>query len=265
MITKNSPIGVFDSGVGGISVLRALRAKLPSESFVFFGDSLNAPYGEKSPDEIRALSEASLSFLMQHNAKAIVIACNTATSAAAEYLREKYPNQIIVGMEPAVKPAAKYALSNSGSRILLMATPATIEGQRLRHLLEKYCSCADFRLLPAPRLVRLLEAGNENSEEMRNYLSKILSPYAITDGNAPELPIDGLILGCTHFPFLKRQIKAALGYEPQFFDGAEGTARETAHRLRGKGLLLDTAEGDVKLYSSNNSTELMERLLNMPE
>ncbi len=264
MMDKNSPIGVFDSGVGGISVLKVLKEELPHEDFIFFGDSKHAPYGEKRVDEIRALSEANLNFLLEKGAKAVVIACNTATSAAAEYLRQKYPDYIIIGMEPAVKPAAKI-WHEQKPEVLVMATPATIEGKRLSHLLDLHRGDANYHLLPAPKIVRLVEAGLENSHEMYQYLEDILSPYRKKDDGSIDSPIHSLVLGCTHFPFVKKQIQEVMGYPIQFFDGAYGTARETRRRLKVSGLLSDRErEGNIQLFSSSGSTEIPERLLQLP-
>lgn len=266
MITENSPIGIFDSGVGGISVLRALRETLPKENLLFFGDSQNAPYGEKTTEQIRALADHSLRFLQKRGAKAVVIACNTATSAAADYLREKYPELIIVGMEPAVKPAAFAAKNGAKPRILVMATPATIKGERLHHLLRLYQKDADYHLLPAPQIVRFIEEGQEQSGALRSYLRDILSPYrAIGTAAPPALRLDSIVLGCTHFPFVRQQLRECLGYPVDFFDGAYGTARETMHRLAERGLLREaSASGSTALFSSSGSTLLMERLLRLP-
>ena len=266
MITENSPIGVFDSGVGGISVLRALRETLPKENFLFFGDSQNAPYGEKSPAQIRELADHSLRFLRERGAKAVIIACNTATSAAADYLRKKYPEMILIGMEPAIKPAALAIGNGAKPCVLVMATPATIRGERLHHLLSRYHEDADYRLLPAPKIVRFVEAGQERSDALRDYLRDILSPYrSIDDTTPPALKLDSIVLGCTHFPFIRQQLRECIGYPVAFFDGARGTARETLHRLAERKLLRETAApGSIALFSSSGSTALMERLLQLP-
>lgn len=301
MTEKNAPIGVFDSGLGGISVLRVLQKELPTENFLFFGDQKNAPYGERSIEKIRELSENALRFLLHKSVKAVVIACNTATSAAADYLREKYPDLIIVGMEPAVKPAA---LSLKKPEVLVLATPATIKGERLHHLLQQFEQQANYHLLPAPGIVGFVESGKEHPEEFQKYLGEILAPYQLSvkkqketntekeskeekpepaEAHSQETSkagiaseerrsnsesfyhLDSVVLGCTHFPFVKKEIQEALGYPVQFFDGTEGTARETRHRLDTAGLLTDRSiPGSIMLYSSSGHTELMESLLKMP-
>ena len=264
MYIQHAPIGVFDSGAGGISVLRALRRELPAENFVFYGDNLHAPYGEKDEESIRRLCEADIHFLFRQQVKAVVIACNTATSAAANYLRQKYPHTIIVGMEPAVKPAVDTA-GLSCPRVLVMATESTLAGDRLKNLIRLHEDHGEIHRLAAPGIVRLVEAGQENGEAMTAYLQELLAPYR-------QLHIDSLVLGCTHFPFVKRQIEAALGYSVHFYDGAEGTARETRHRLAQAGFLhtednVGASAGRVRLFSSDPRPEalaLLQRLYRLP-
>ena len=264
---KDSPIGIFDSGVGGISVLKALKKELPHEDFLFYGDQKNAPYGEKTEEEVRALSLSAYRFLKEHGVKATVIACNTATSAAAPFLREKFPEDIIVGMEPAVKPATLFAHEIaeregehsclSEKKILILATESTLKGNRLHHLIDRLKSKGEYILLPAPGIVRLLEEGKGFGEEMQSYLKSLLKPY-------PKGSISSIVLGCTHFPFVKKEIEKALGYSIPFFDGAEGTARETAHRLAEKNLLRKTGEFKLTLYSSSGDNRLLESFYRLP-
>jgi len=265
---KDSPIGIFDSGVGGISVLKALEKELPHENFFFYGDQKNAPYGEKTEEEVRALSLSAYRFLKEHGVKATVIACNTATSAAAPFLREKYPEDIIVGMEPAVKPATLFAQEiaeregecfphSEEKKILVLATESTLKGNRLHHLIDRLKDKGEYILLPAPGIVRLLEEGKGFGEEMQSYLKDLLKPY-------PKGSVSSIVLGCTHFPFVKKEIEKALGYSIPFFDGAEGTARETAHRLAEKNLLRKTGESKLTLYSSSGDNRLLESFYRLP-
>ncbi len=271
MYIQHAPIGVFDSGAGGISVLRALQRELPAENFVYYGDNFHAPYGERDEESIRRLSEADLHFLFQQQVKAVVIACNTATSAAAVYLREKYPHTIIVGMEPAVKPAVDVAGLDC-PRVLVMATESTLEGDRLKNLIRLHGDHGEIHRLAAPGIVRLVEAGQENGEAMRAYLREILAPYRRQENRREDVHIDSLVLGCTHFPFVKQQIEVALGYPVHFYDGAEGTARETRHRLERAGFLhtednVGGAKGRVRLCSSDPRPEamtLLQRLYRLP-
>ena len=277
---KEEAIGIFDSGVGGISVLKELQKEMPYENFIFYGDQKNAPYGEKSGDEVRTLSLEAYLFLQKKKVKATVIACNTATSAAARFLRERFSDEIIIGMEPAVKPAALFQEKNTGEedcgedesqketvkkRILVMATESTLKGDKLHHLIESLKEQGEYILLPAPGIVRLLEEGKGHGEEMRTYLKELLSPYK-------KGSISSIVLGCTHFPFVKKEIMDALGYTVPFFDGAKGTARETRHRLAEKGLLRNafhdadrrTPNPSVELYSSTGDSSLLETFYRLP-
>jgi glutamate racemase len=274
---KEEAIGIFDSGVGGISVLKELQKEMPYENFIFYGDQKNAPYGEKSGEEVRALSLKAYLFLQKMKVKATVIACNTATSAAARFLREHYPDDIIIGMEPAVKPAAFFQEKNISKnykceketgkkRILVMATESTLKGDKLHHLIDSLKEQGEYILLPAPGIVRLLEEGKGHGDEMLSYLRELLSPYR-------EERISSIVLGCTHFPFVKKEILDALGYPVPFFDGAAGTARETRHRLEERGLLRDKnyEEADrgipspsVELYSSTGDSSLLETFYRLP-
>ena len=280
---KDRAIGIFDSGLGGLSVLKRLQEELPGEDFIFFGDQKHAPYGEKSEEEVRSLSLSAYRFLQERGVKATVIACNTATSAAAPYLRELFPEDIIIGMEPAVKPAVEHlhalehsqtskslqapeslqvseALQNFEDRvnrsnppkILIMATEHTIKGERLQQLISRFAHPSQFLLLPSPGIVRILEAGKGDSPEMQDYLEKLLLPYQ-------KESISSIVLGCTHYPFVKKQIQKALPYPVVFFDGAEGTAKETRHRLEEKGLLKEgSQEGTVQLFSSSEDSSFIE-------
>ena len=280
---KDRAIGIFDSGLGGLSVLKRLQEELPGEDFIFFGDQKHAPYGEKSEEEVRSLSLSAYRFLQERGVKATVIACNTATSAAAPYLRELFPEDIIIGMEPAVKPAVEHLRAlkhlpnaeaipsseslqaseslqdfkgrvsrNSPPKILIMATEHTIKGERLQQLISRFAHPSQFLLLPSPGIVRILEAGKGDSPEMQDYLEKLLLPYQ-------KESISSIVLGCTHYPFVKKQIQKALPYPVAFFDGAEGTAKETRHRLEEKGLLKEgSQEGTVQLFSSSEDSSFIE-------
>ncbi len=267
MISKSSPIGIFDSGVGGISVLRVLRHDMPNENYIFYGDSINAPYGDKSEERIKEMSDASIRFLFEHGAKAIVIACNTATSAAATYLREKYPEAIIVAMEPAVKPAVSYAETEHPS-VLVLATKSTIHGERLHHLIGRFSENADIYPIAAPGIVPLVEAGMENSPEILSYLKELLKPYRRIEDGGDGLMVDSVVLGCTHFPFVMDKIREALGYDVTFYDGAYGTSRETKRRIKNAGLLNDSKEaGSIDIFSTasgSDPTALAWRLLELP-
>ena len=252
-------IAVMDSGLGGISVLRELLTIMPGEDYLYFGDSVNAPYGEKPPDTIRALCRRNVEMLLERGAKCIVIACNTATSAAAELLRKEYPSVPIIGMEPAVKPAA---VSGGHPRVLVLATPLTIKGNRLHQLVEAHAEEADFILREAPGIVRFVENGICDAAPdaaLDSYLNGLLADFSGSAGR-----VDAVVLGCTHFPFVRRSIEKALGYPVAIYDGAHGTAMQTKRRLEACGLLREDAasgHGKTELLNSDKSRLPAERML----
>jgi len=223
---KGDYIGVFDSGVGGISVLRQLVALMPGERFLYYGDSANAPYGTRTREEVCALTLRAAEALVSRGLKALVVACNTATSAAITQLRCRYPNLIVVGIEPALKPAA---LQFPGGRIGVLATPMTLREEKFARLLEQYSRQCEVIKLPAPGLVELIEAGKADSPETVILLRELLMPY--------KGQLDAVVLGCTHYPFAARAISQVLGEGTLLWDGGLGTARETRRRLETAGLL----------------------------
>lgn len=239
---KSDPIAVIDSGMGGITVLRKLYKLMPNENYIYYGDSANAPYGVKTTDEIRQLTIDGVEMLIEKGAKAIVIACNTATSAAAAVLREKYPGYPIIGLEPAVKPAA---LSMEQPIVLVLATPLTLREEKYLKLVERFQGEATFIPLPAPELVKFIESGDLDSKEEIAYLEEILTPYA---GNK----VDAVVLGCTHFPFARRQIQRILGDEVLVFEGGKGAARQCKRLLENIDLLADeTQDGRITFMNSD--------------
>lgn len=252
-------IGVFDSGVGGISVLKALIKELPYENFLYFGDSANAPYGEKTTEEIQRLSMRIADRFAADGVKAIVIACNTATSAAAPIIREKYQARMpIIGEEPALKPAAE-AEENRDSRILVMATPATLRLEKFQKLKKRLEYEAEFIPVACVGLAARIEKGNFDAPDMKELLEKLIGSYT---GKT-----DGIVLGCTHYPFVKKQIREVMGDVP-LFDGGEGTARELHRELRERHLLKkEKTRGQIVLRSSLDTTEemaLYQKLLKYP-
>lgn len=236
------PIAVFDSGVGGISVLKNLVELMPHEDFIYYGDSANAPYGTKTLDEVRTLTcDHAKNLLIDQHAKGLVVACNTATSAAVRILREKYPDVPIVGIEPAVKPAV---LFKDNPRVLVMATPMTIREEKFRKLMARYSDKGDIIPLPCPGLMNFVERGDLYGDDVRQYLEELLYDY--THGE-----IDAVVLGCTHYPFVRKMIQQVLGENVRVFDGGNGTAREMKRRLLEKGLLNDTMQqGKVEFQNS---------------
>jgi len=252
MNTKEDYIGVFDSGVGGISVLRQLRNVMPKERFLYFGDSANAPYGTRPREEIRELTLKVAAKLMDRGLKAMVVACNTATAAAIEDLRKAYPDMIVIGIEPALKPACDRF---PGQTVGVMATPATLREEKLARLMEHCASQCRVIKLPAVGLVELVEAGKANSPESQALLKELLGPW--------RGELKALVLGCTHYPFAARTVSYILGEDTMLLDGGVGTAIHTMHRLEETGLLWD-GPGEVIFENSSNDpamTELCRRML----
>lgn len=252
-----SPIAVFDSGMGGISVLRELRRYMPNENYLFFGDSKNAPYGVRPVDEVRRLTIQAAEQFVERGAKAIVIACNTATSAAIVPLRQRWPQLPIIGLEPALKPAVLHC---QGGRVLVMATPLTLREHKFAELMEHYQAQAQVLRQPAAELVEFVESGELDSTALAGYLDDLLAPYQIHR-------VDGVVLGCTHFPFVRPQIARALGYPVQFFDGGEGAARETRRLLDRAGLRNPCGERGRIVFESSEAgrhrLEICRRLLEL--
>ena len=245
---KEGYIGVFDSGVGGISVLKRMVKLMPHERFVFYGDSAHAPYGDKPTEWVRERSRLLAEGMMNTGAKAIVIACNTATSVAAADLRALHPDIPIVGIEPALKPATEAAHHD---RILVMATAITIRLDKFHQLARTYGSHSDVLTVPCKGLADLIESGDLDSPEIRDLLERYLGPYRGT--------VDGVVLGCTHYPFVARQIRGVLGDVP-LYDGGPGTARQVKRLLlAGDALAPVSQEGGVEFRSSNNTPEQIER------
>ena len=254
---RRQPIGVFDSGVGGISVLRECVKIMPNEDFIYYGDSKNAPYGTKPTEVVRELTIAQVKRFLEIPIKGCVIACNSATSAAVRVLRERYPNLPLVGIEPALKPASLY---KRDPRVLVLATPMTIKEEKFKNLLAKYEDKATIYGLPCPGLMEYVEEGKYDTSEVSNFLEELLAPYR---GGV----IDAVVLGCTHYPFVKDKISQVLGPGVRVFDGGEGTAREMRRRIDVAGLLTDkTTRGEVIFENSSDDKskiKLCNRLLNM--
>lgn len=251
------PIGVFDSGVGGISVLKELVKQMPHEDYIYFGDSQHAPYGTKKLEEVKELTVNNVRFLLDNGAKSIVVACNTATSAAVAMLRKMYADIPLVGIEPAIKPAV---LSKNGSRIVVMATPMTLRQEKFQKLMHRYEDMADIVPLPCPGLMEFVERGVLNGNELDKYLTELF-------WSVNHKKIDSIVLGCTHYPFVKASVQKAVGSDVSIFDGGEGTAREMKRRLEEAELLNNnTKNGTTRFINSRNTEEelkLCEYLLNI--
>lgn len=242
----NLPIGIMDSGLGGLSVLREAVRLMPQENFIYYGDSANTPYGTKSVEEIRELTENCVRYLIGRGVKEIILACNTATSAAAVYLREKYADIPIIGIEPAMKPAV---LKHPGGNVLITGTEVTLREQKFRDQLKIYEGQANIHLQPLGGIVGFVEQGKGDSPELEEYLRGTLSPWA-------EQGLDALVLGCTHFPFVKEQIRRIVGPQTEILDGAEGTVREAMRQLKKRELLCATERtGTVSICQSGIDEE----------
>ncbi|MDY2627096.1 MAG: glutamate racemase [Lachnospiraceae bacterium] len=240
MMTEK-PVGVLDSGVGGISILKALVEFMPYENFMYFGDSANAPYGEKSREEIRRLTMDNVALLLERGCKAIVVACNTATAAAIVQLREKYPHIPMIGLEPALKPAV---LHREHSRIIVMATPFTLKEQKFQNLKNLYKDQAEIISLPCPEIVRFVERQEIYSPELLHYLRQQFEPYR-------NQKIDAIVLGCTHFPFVRKAIQEVAGRDVILYDSAMGVGKQVRRQLESHGLLNTQKErGQVTIINS---------------
>lgn len=246
MNTPQDYIAVFDSGVGGLSVLRHLLRVLPGERFLYFGDSANAPYGTRSKEEVRRLSYAVVDRLIARGIKALVVACNTITSVAIQNLREKYPDLIVIGIEPALKLAAD---QYPGGGIGVMATPLTLREEKFAGLMARCGNHCTIYKIPAPRLVEIVEAGRVDTEETRQMFREMFAPY--------RGKLDALVLGCTHYPFASHTISDVLEHKVTILDGGDGTARETKRRLETVGLL-ENGTGEVIIENSLNTPEILE-------
>ena len=244
------PIGVFDSGVGGLSILRALRAELPAEDFVYFADTAHAPYGERGDEYVTGRSRAVLRQLIEeHHVKMMVVACNTATAAAIHLLRTEYPELLLVGVEPALKPAV--ARSRTG-RIGVLATRGTLSSAKFRALHESLKGQAEFVLQPCDGLAAAIEADDTSQIDL------LCGRYtrAIGDFGSEPGQIDTVVLGCTHYPFAQAQLLAHAGSGVQLIETGEPVARQTRRLLEAAGLLKADGQGRVDLLTTGSPETL---------
>ena len=243
---ENAPIGVFDSGVGGLSVLREIRAQLPHERLIYIADSRHVPYGNKSQAFIRERALALAGFLCRQQAKAIVVACNTATAAAAELLRRRLSLPVI-GMEPAVKPAAA---ASHNRKIGILATEGTLKSARFAALLSRFADGMQVHTQSCHGLVEQVERGETDSQATRDLLKRYLAPLT-------HAGVDTIILGCTHYPFLKVLIADIVGPQIALIDTGAAVARHLSHRLEQGGLLATpTQVGHTDFWTSGDREKL---------
>jgi glutamate racemase len=248
-MTNNNPIGIFDSGIGGTSIWSAIHDLLPGENTIYLADSKNAPYGQKSKNEIIALSKKNVDFLIDKGCKIIVVACNTATTNAISELRQSY-NIPFIGIEPAIKPAA----NNSKTQVIgILATKGTLNSELFHKTAEMF---HDTKIIEQVGygLVQLIEGGNLYSAEMTQLLESYLQP--MIDAN-----IDYLVLGCSHYPYLIPQIKKILPEHIKIIDSGEAVARQTQHILEEKTGFSDGTSAKNIFYTNSDPSVLYEILL----
>jgi glutamate racemase len=249
-MASEAPIGVFDSGVGGISVLSEIRAHLPGETLLYVADSGFVPYGEKTPEFIRARSRAITEFLLAQGVKALVVACNTATAAAVAELRATWPELPIVGMEPAVKPAA--AATRSGA-VGVLATTGTLKSARFAALLDRFAHDVQVLTQPCPGLVECVESGALRAPETRELLRGFVAPLL-------EAGCDTLILGCTHYPFLKPLLRELVPASVSLIDTGEAVARQLGRLLDSRELRATGPAAPTRFFTSGDAEALRRAL-----
>ena len=256
---RNLPIGFMDSGLGGISVLKSALKIMPDEDFIYYGDSLHAPYGTKEPGVIKELTFNVVEKLLKIGIKGMVVACNTATSAAVRSLREMYPDLPLVGIEPAIKPAVE---AYKGGNIIVMATPMTIKQEKFNNLLEKYADRAKIIPVPCKGLMEFVEAGNLEGKVLDEYFDEVIAPYVTEE-------TETVVLGCTHYSFLRPHLREYFGDRKiALIDGNDGTSREIKSRLKKDDLLKnEDKKGTITFLNSiegDTMIELSRKLLNYP-
>ncbi len=257
MDRKNRPIGLYDSGLGGISVLKEAIALMPNENYIYYGDSANAPYGIKDEETVRGLSMACGNFLYGKDVKMIIIACNTATSIVVKNMREAY-NIPIISMEPAIKPAAEKYMEGD---ILVLATPATLKQKRYEELVLRLELNNRIINVPCEKLAGLIEKGDVHSNSINDYLAEKFSAY--TDNN-----ICAIVLGCTHYTFISKEIeevaKKVLTGSCEIFNGVQGTVRHAKNILEQLNIRNEkTEDAKIEIYSSGSekTVDLYKRFL----
>ncbi len=243
MKLSNNPIGVFDSGVGGLSVLRAMRDQMPEEAILYLGDQEHVPYGPRSMEQIQGFSEGITRFLLNHDSKLIVVACNTASAAALTYLREQFPDVAFVGMEPAVKPAAE---TTKTGKVGVLATPATFQGALYASVVERFGAGVELFQHTCPGLVGQIEKGELDSDRTRAILENALHPML-------ENNIDTVILGCTHYPFVIPLIEQIVGGNVRVIDPAPSVAKQAKRLLEAQGMKVRSQhQASVRFFSSGD-------------
>lgn len=241
------PIGVMDSGVGGLSVLLHLRELLPSERILYVADQIHIPYGPRPPEQVRDFTAGITRFLLRRGAKLIVVACNTASAAALDYLRSAFPDVPFVGMEPAVKPAA---YTTRSGKVGVLATPSTLNSNRYAALMARFAAGIEVYEDPCVGLVQLIEAGMLDAPETRALLQRVVDPMLAAG-------VDTFVLGCTHYPFVRPLLQELAGEQVAIMDPAPAVARQTRYVLQQRGLSApDHQEGALRCFTSATTEQL---------
>lgn len=241
-------IGVFDSGIGGLWILKHLKKELPFCDFVYFGDQAHVPYGKRSMKEIRNFSQGITKFLIGQGCQIIVIACNTASAASLKYLRKKYPKIIFVGMEPAVKPATEITKTK---KIGVLATPATFQGELYNSVVERFAKGVEIFTDTCPGLVEQIEKGNLEGKETKKILEKAILPMLESD-------IDTIVLGCTHYPFVIPLIKKITKNKINIIDPTGAIVKRVGYllELRKSDFLSCEDDGGLEIFTSGKTMEI---------
>ena len=252
MSISENPIGVFDSGIGGLSVLRSIRKQMPEEDVIYFGDQGHVPYGPRSMEQIQGFSEGITKFLLNLDSKLIVVACNTASAAALTYLRARFYDVSFVGMEPAVKPAAE---TTKTGKVGVLATPATFQGALYASVVERFGAGVELFQHTCPGLVSQIEKGDLNSAVTRAILEDALHPML-------EKNIDTVVLGCTHYPFVIPLIEQIVGANVRVIDPAPSVARQAKRLLEARGIknLLQVRPSSVRFFTSGDPSAMKSML-----
>jgi glutamate racemase len=246
-IQHKSPVGMFDSGIGGLSVLRAIRGQMPEEDVIYLGDQGHIPYGPRPMQQIREFSEAITNFLLAQEAKIIVVACNTASAAALKHLRKIFPQVQFVGMEPAVKPAVEHTRTG---RVGVLATPATFQGALYASVVERFASGVQLFQNTCDGLVQRIEAGDLDGDDTRIILETALLPML-------ENNIDTVVLGCTHYPYVIPLIERIVGEHVRVIDPAPAVARQVRRLLEAGDMMNGSSpRGNIKIYTSADPARL---------
>ena len=250
----HGPIGIFDSGVGGLSVLREVRRQFPAEDLIYMADQAHVPYGIKTREDVLGFSEGIVRFMLKRKTKLIIIACNTASAVALSTLRKTYPDLPFVGMEPAVKPAVE---ETSSGVVGVLATPATFQGDLYASTVERFAGDVKILQDTCPGLVRQIEEGKINDPETSAILEKALVPML-------ENNVDEIVMGCTHYPFVIPIIREIVGDKAQVIDPAPAVARQAGRLLTewdlqasGKG------EGELQFFTTGNPVGLSSMLASL--